>query len=88
MKLKHAIIFNALFVMLLSSCGGVKNKEYEEFSAKMNQIFKDFIQNDNQQRSRKNVRKRSFENKNEIIDMLNNSGDYIQTEIDIANAFE
>ena len=54
----------------------------------MNQIFKDFIQNDNQQRSRKNVRKRSFENKNEIIDMLNNSGDYIQTEIDIANAFE
>ena len=74
--------------MLLSSCGGVKNKEYEEFSAKMNQIFKDFIQNDNQQRSRKNVRKRSFENKNEIIDMLNNSGDYIQTEIDIANAFE
>lgn len=90
MKLKHAIIFNALFVMLLSSCGGVKNKEYEEFSAKMNQIFKDFIQNDNQQRSRKNIKreKRSFENKNEIIDMLNNSGDYIQTGIDIANAFE
>ena len=27
-------------------------------------------------------------NKNEIIDMLNNSGDYIQTGIDIANAFE
>lgn len=90
MKFKKTIIFSALFMMLLSSCGRVKNEEYEEFSTKMNQIIDDFIRKEDHQKSKKNDRRvrRSFQNQDEIIAMLNSSEDYEERKIDIANAFE
>lgn len=73
-------------MMLLSSCGRVKNEEYEEFSTKMNQIIDDFIRKEDHQKSKKNDRRvrRSFQNQDEIIAMLNSSEDYKERKIDIA----
>lgn len=89
MKLKKQLIMGGLFMLALTSCGAIKNSEYEEFSTKMHKIINDFVGNDNQNANRnvKNVR-RSFNNKDEVTNILDSSDLYTENKIDIRNAFE
>ena len=52
MKFKKQLIMGGLFMLTLTSCGTIKNSEYEEFSTKMHKIINDFVGNDNQNANR------------------------------------
>lgn len=89
MKFKKQLIIGGLFMLTLTSCGTIKNSEYEEFSTKMHKIINDFVGNDTQNTNR-NVKhaRHSFNNQDKVTNILNNSILYEEKKIDIRNAFE